>query len=142
MPAPGDAVFYGTRPSESLHVGIVARVLTDGEIETIEGNYAGHVTRVGPFEPPSHPVGERAPIYGYAQPPTPRTGQQLVSAAHRLKAGPQGSLAGTFAGFVSRLPGRPYRIVDVRRVSPITVRFSGAPGFATILSPGAATCEP
>ena len=70
-PAPGDAIFYGTGPSESAHVGIVAQVLPNGEIVTIEGNYAGHVTRVGPFQP-SHPVGEAAPVYGYAQPPTPR----------------------------------------------------------------------
>jgi CHAP domain len=69
-PAPGDAIFYGTGPSESAHVGIVAQVLPNGEIVTIEGNYAGHVTRVGPFQP-SHPVGEAAPVYGYAQPPTP-----------------------------------------------------------------------
>ena len=69
-PSPGDAVFYGNGPSESLHVGIVVRVLSDGQIETVEGNYAGKVSRVGPF-PPSHPVGERAGIYGYAQPPTP-----------------------------------------------------------------------
>ncbi len=70
-PAPGDAVFYGTGPSESAHVGIVIQVLPDGEIVTVEGNYAGQVTRVGPFLS-SHPVGERAPIYGYAQPPTTR----------------------------------------------------------------------
>jgi hypothetical protein len=68
-PAPGDLVFYGTGPSESAHVGIVQHVYPDGQITTIEGNYAGHVTLVGPF-PPSSPVGERAPIYGYAQPPT------------------------------------------------------------------------
>jgi hypothetical protein len=74
-PAPGDAVFYGTSPSESAHVGIVVRVLPDGQIETVEGNYAGKVSRVGPF-PPSHPIGERAGIYGYAQPPAPgRTGR-------------------------------------------------------------------
>jgi len=69
-PAPGDAIFYGTGPSDSAHVGIVAQVLPNGEIVTIEGNYAGHVTRVGPFQP-AHPVGEAAPVYGYAQPPTP-----------------------------------------------------------------------
>jgi hypothetical protein len=67
-PAPGDAVFYGTSPTDSAHVGIVQRVYPDGRITTIEGNYAGHVTLVGPFLP-SSPVGERAPIYGYAQPP-------------------------------------------------------------------------
>jgi hypothetical protein len=67
-PAPGDAVFYGSGPTDSAHVGIVQRVYPDGRITTIEGNYAGHVTLVGPFLP-SSPVGERAPIYGYAQPP-------------------------------------------------------------------------
>jgi len=74
-PAPGDLVFYGSGPGpgESQHVGVVQRVLPDGQITTIEGNYAGYVTLVGPFVP-SSPVGERAPIYGYAQPPasTPR----------------------------------------------------------------------
>jgi CHAP domain len=69
-PSPGDTVFYGSGPSDSLHVGIVVRVQSDGEITTVEGNYAGQVSRVGPFAP-SHPVGERAGIYGYAQPPAP-----------------------------------------------------------------------
>ena len=69
-PAPGDAVFYGTGPSDSEHVGIVARVLPDGEIVTVEGNYAGHVTRVGPFHRANRSAS--APIYGYAQPPTPK----------------------------------------------------------------------
>jgi hypothetical protein len=69
-PTPGDAVFYGAGPSESAHVGIVAQVLPDGEIVTVEGNYDGRVTRVGPFSPAA-PVGEAAPIYGYAQPPAP-----------------------------------------------------------------------
>jgi hypothetical protein len=69
-PAVGDAIFYGTGPGDSAHVGIVAQVLPDGEIVTVEGNYAGHVARVGPFQP-AHPVGEAAPVYGYAQPPTP-----------------------------------------------------------------------
>lgn len=69
-PTPGDAVFYGTGPSESAHVGIVVRVLPDGEIVTVEGNYASHVTRVGPFQPAQATgAGEAAPIYGYAQPP-------------------------------------------------------------------------
>ncbi len=73
-PSPGDTVFYGSGPAESLHVGIVVRVQADGQITTVEGNYAGHVSRVGPF-PPSHPVGERGPIYGYAQPPASTTGK-------------------------------------------------------------------
>jgi cell wall-associated NlpC family hydrolase len=71
-PAPGDLVFYGTGPGpgESQHVGIVQRVFPDGRITTIEGNYAGHVTLVGPFKPAEATnAGERAPVYGYAQPP-------------------------------------------------------------------------
>jgi CHAP domain len=70
-PSPGDAVFYGTGPSESAHVGIVVRVLADGEIETVEGNYAAKVRRVGPFQPAKamSAAGEAAPVYGYAQPP-------------------------------------------------------------------------
>ncbi len=72
-PAPGDAAFYGSGPSESAHVGIVQRVYPDGRITTIEGNYANHVALVGPFLP-AHATseGETAPIYGYAQPPAPR----------------------------------------------------------------------
>ncbi len=68
-PAPGDLVFYGSGPGESKHVGVVGRVFNDGRITTIEGNYAGHVSLVGPFLP-ADPIGERAGIYGYAQPPT------------------------------------------------------------------------
>jgi CHAP domain len=72
-PAPGDAVFYGTGSSESAHVGIVTRVLPDGEIVTVEGNYDNHVSRVGPFLPAdATKAGEAAPIYGYAQPPAAR----------------------------------------------------------------------
>jgi CHAP domain len=66
--SPGDAVFYGTGPSDSAHVGIVAQVLADGRIVTVEGNYKNKVSRVGPF-PPASPIGEKAAIYGYAQPP-------------------------------------------------------------------------
>jgi CHAP domain len=85
-PSPGDAVFYGKGPSESLHVGIVVRVLPNGEIETVEGNYAGHVTRVGPFQP-SDPVGERAGIYGYAQPPGAPHLQQIERSANPNASG-------------------------------------------------------
>jgi len=71
-PAPGDAVFYGNGPSESAHVGIVQHVYPDGQISTIEGNYANHVNHIGPFLPAQATnAGETAPIYGYAQPPTP-----------------------------------------------------------------------
>jgi len=73
-PAPGDAVFYGTGPTDSVHVGIVVRVLPNGEIETVEGNYDNRVERVGPFPPADATRGwETAPIYGYAQPPSPST---------------------------------------------------------------------
>ena len=68
-PAPGDAIFYGSGPGDSAHVGLVVQVLPDGEIVTVEGNYDGHVTRVGPFLP-ARPVGEAGPVYGYAQPPS------------------------------------------------------------------------
>jgi hypothetical protein len=69
-PLPGDAVFYGHSPEESAHVGVVQRVYPDGRITTIEGNYAGHVTLVGPFKPAQATnAGEAARIYGYAQPP-------------------------------------------------------------------------
>jgi hypothetical protein len=69
-PAPGDAVFYGSGPSDSLHVGIVQGVLANGEIVTIEGNYDNRVARVGPFDPAhASAAGEPGPIYGYAQPP-------------------------------------------------------------------------
>jgi len=71
-PAPGDAVFYGNGPSESAHVGIVQHVYPDGQISTIEGNYANHVNHIGPFLPAQATnAGETAPIYGYAQPPAP-----------------------------------------------------------------------
>lgn len=71
-PSPGDAVFYGTEPSASLHVGIVIRVLSNGRIETIDGNYDNKVSRVGPFDP-AHAASEGEPgrVYGYAQPPAP-----------------------------------------------------------------------
>jgi hypothetical protein len=77
-PSPGDAVFYGTGPSDSAHVGLIAQVLTDGRIVTVEGNYENKVSRVGPF-PPASPIGEKAAIYGYAQPPAAapaKTGRQ------------------------------------------------------------------
>jgi len=76
-PSPGDAVFFGSGPADSAHVGIVERVFADGEIVTIDGNYGDRVARVGPF-PPARAVryGAPAPIYGYAEPPSPgaRTG--------------------------------------------------------------------
>jgi hypothetical protein len=71
-PAPGDAVFYGTGPSSSSHTGIIASVLPDGQITTIEGNNQNNaVGRSGPFPPAqAASYGEPGPIYGYAQPPS------------------------------------------------------------------------
>jgi hypothetical protein len=74
-PAPGDAVLYGSGLTESDHIGIVERVFPDGEITTIEGNYADRVERVGPFAPARAVAeGEPAPIFGYAQPPNASSG--------------------------------------------------------------------
>ena len=71
-PAPGDAIFYGQGPEASAHVGIVQRVYPDGRIATIEGNYSGRVTLVGPFKAAEATnAGERASVYGYAEPPSP-----------------------------------------------------------------------
>jgi hypothetical protein len=85
-PSPGDAVFYGNGASESEHVGIVVRVLPDGRIVTVEGNYENKVSRVGPF-PSSGPVGEKGAIYGYAQPPAvPRTAQETETSPSHTKS--------------------------------------------------------
>lgn len=74
-PAPGDAVFFGSGPADSAHVGIVERVFAGGEIVTIDGNYGDRVARVGPFNPTQAvDSGEPAPIYGYAEPPSSGAG--------------------------------------------------------------------
>ena len=75
IPARGDLIFYGHGPDASVHVGIVVNVLPSGAIETIEGNYANQVSRVGPFNPAEATsiAGEAGPVYGYAQPPTLRS---------------------------------------------------------------------
>jgi cell wall-associated NlpC family hydrolase len=69
-PAPGDAVLYGTGPTDSDHIGIVERVFADGRLLTIDGNFGNRVARSGPFLP-SQAVGYGmpAPIFGYAHPP-------------------------------------------------------------------------
>ena len=69
-PAPGDAVLYGSGPTESDHIGIVERVFPNGEITTIDGNFGDRVARAGPFLPSqATQAGMPAPIFGYAQPP-------------------------------------------------------------------------
>jgi hypothetical protein len=76
-PSPGDAVFFGSGPKNSVHVGIVAQVLTDGRITTIDGNDTNNeVGKAGPLLP-SEATARGAHIYGYAQPPatTPRKGE-------------------------------------------------------------------
>jgi len=70
-PSPGDLVFFGSGPGpgQSDHVGVITAVGVGGEITEVDGNYAHQVSRVGPYMPAtatSH--GQRAPIYGYAQP--------------------------------------------------------------------------
>jgi hypothetical protein len=74
-PAPGDAVLYGSGPTESDHIGIVERVFPNGEIITIDGNFGDRVARSGPFLPSQATgAGMPAPIFGYAQPPGIGTG--------------------------------------------------------------------
>jgi CHAP domain len=77
IPAPGDAVLYGTGPattSSSVHVGIVAQVWPDGAIDTIEGDAgpgdAGSLAVVvnGPFLPADSLSYNGFGIYAYAQP--------------------------------------------------------------------------
>lgn len=68
-PSPGDAVFYGSGPGHSVHVAIVSHVLTDGRIETIDGNNdENKVGTAGPFLPTEATV-RNTHIYGYAEPP-------------------------------------------------------------------------
>jgi hypothetical protein len=74
-PAPGDAVLYGTGPTDSDHIGIVERVFVGGQITTIDGNFGDRVARSGPFLP-SQAVqyGMPTPIFGYAHPPSTEDG--------------------------------------------------------------------
>lgn len=71
-PQPGDAILYGTGPTNtttSVHVGIVETVHPDGRITTIEGNLSNRVKRNGPFHPRhAMAAGEPGPVYAYARP--------------------------------------------------------------------------
>jgi hypothetical protein len=76
-PAPGDFVLYGTGPSTvaaSPHMGVVAQVWPDGEIDTIEGDAGpgpGGWTSVlvnGPFLPEQSFFANGMPIYAFAVP--------------------------------------------------------------------------
>jgi peptidoglycan hydrolase-like protein with peptidoglycan-binding domain len=53
-PRPGDAIVFGTGPSNgstSVHVGIIEQVLPNGTVISIEGNHNDRVERVGPYSP-------------------------------------------------------------------------------------------
>ena len=76
-PAPGDLVLYGTGPQSvraSPHIGVVAQVWPDGEIDTVEGDAGpgqGKWTAVlvnGPFLPKQSFFANGFPIYGFAVP--------------------------------------------------------------------------
>jgi hypothetical protein len=70
-PAPGDAVLYGSGPTDSDHIGIVERVFPSGQITTIDGNFGDRVSRAGPFMPSQAlTYGMPGPIFGYAHPPS------------------------------------------------------------------------
>ena len=149
-PAPGDAVFYGTGPLDSVHVGIVTRVLKNGEIETVEGNYDNRVERVGPFPPPTPPTAgrpHRSTGTPNHQPPAPlgRSMTERQGADHSSRNTPRGSVRITV-----RSSGSPHgsdwpvcRRFSVRTRSPLesvdspVVRaVSASCRFATSLSEG------
>jgi hypothetical protein len=76
-PRPGWAALFGSgpgNPASSQHVAIVEAVLPNGEVEFINGNFAGTVARTGPCLPSRAQLAgaggcqEPAPIYGYAAP--------------------------------------------------------------------------
>ncbi|MFR9777392.1 CHAP domain-containing protein [Micromonospora sp. MS34] len=50
---PGDLVLFGSGPGQSNHIGVVAYVLDDGKIVTVEGNWGNKVSVVGPWDPSS-----------------------------------------------------------------------------------------
>jgi hypothetical protein len=67
----GDAVLFGTGPANpdtSLHVGIVVEKRSDGQIVTVDGNYANRVARVGPYYPESAWTWEPAAVYAVVSP--------------------------------------------------------------------------
>jgi hypothetical protein len=76
-PAPGDLVFYGRGPwstASSPHMGVVAQVWPDGEIDTVEGD-AGPgsddwtaVLVNGPYPPALSLAFNAMPIYAFAVP--------------------------------------------------------------------------
>jgi hypothetical protein len=76
-PAAGDLVLYGTGPQNvwtSPHVGVVAQVWPDGEIDTVEGDAGpgpggwSSVLVNGPFLPSQSYFANGMPIYAFALP--------------------------------------------------------------------------
>ena len=77
LPAPGDAMLYGTGPQNaatSVHTGVVVQVWPDGAVLTVEGD-AGpaqvgdlNVVVNGPFLPVDSDWYNGFPVYGIAQP--------------------------------------------------------------------------
>jgi hypothetical protein len=76
-PAPGDLVLYGTGPQNvwtSPHMGVVAQVWPDGEIDTVEGDAGpspggwASVLVNGPFLPSQSYFANGMPIYAFALP--------------------------------------------------------------------------
>jgi hypothetical protein len=77
LPAPGDAVLYGTGPQSTataVHVGLVAQVWPDGAIDTVDGDAGpapdGHYNVVinGPFLPSQSLSYNGFGIFGFAVP--------------------------------------------------------------------------
>ncbi|MGH9018302.1 MAG: CHAP domain-containing protein, partial [Acidimicrobiales bacterium] len=77
LPAPGDAVLYGTGPqnvASAVHTGIVAQVWPDGAVVTVEGDAGpaptGQLAVIinGPFLPADSQQANGFPVYGFAQP--------------------------------------------------------------------------
>ena len=105
VPAPGDAVLFGTGPSTvstSLHTGIVEAVYP-GYLVTIEGDSLHAVRRyVVPLRDPQL-VGEPGPIYAYASP--------LGRGGNRRSSG--GSAA------VAAFPALPQAIIARQRFAPL-----------------------
>ncbi len=77
LPAPGDAILYGTGPqsvASSVHTGIVAQVWPDGAVVTVEGDAgpapSGQLSVIvnGPFLPADSNQENGFPVYAFAQP--------------------------------------------------------------------------
>lgn len=68
-PQPGDMIFFGSgpEPGGSDHMGLISKVLPNGNVVVISGNYSDAVTVSGPAPPAT--VDPAVPAYGYLSPP-------------------------------------------------------------------------